>query len=226
MLSLLRSCIVCLAFSLTHALTPCILSFLQNTSSSVSVSSSTLVASSTAGSKSTPWSKNTPKVVSSALSFIETLYHAHKLHSDVVLFKDTWDILHGLMRVTTTKSADLTRRVERLIGLIDAAKQEKSPFGTMGNRKSLISLKPPLPNSSEGESFTFNGVTMRKMSSTEGNPSGTNGNDNGNNTLHSRDNSSGNNSLLAGISGGGGNNGNGGPSPLAMGRKVKEYTGK
>ena len=112
--------------------------------------------------------------------------------------------------------------MERLIGLIDATKQDKSPYGAIGNRKSLISLKPPLPNSGgDGESFTFNGVPMRKMSGAEDNTSGTN--NGGNNTLHSRDNSSGNNSLLAGISGGG--NGGGGPSPLAMGRKVKEYTG-
>lgn len=57
---------------------------------------------------------------------------------------------------------------------------------------------------------------MRKMS-------GNDDTNNNNNTLHSRDNSSGNNSLAANLSN---NNSGGGPSPLAMGRKVKEYTGK
>lgn len=190
----------------------------QNTSSSAASVSSTLTAGNNNNKASNIWSKHSTKVISSALCFIEALYHAHKLHTDAVLFKDTWDALHGLLRVTSTKSADLTRRVERLIGIVDASKQEKSPFTALQNRKSLISLKPPLPNSGEGESFTFNGVTMRKMS-------GNDDTNNNNNTLHSRDNSSGNNSLAANLNSNSGAGG-GGPSPLAMGRKVKEYTGK
>eukprot|EP00598_Pedospumella_elongata_P010879 CAMPEP_0184993778 /NCGR_PEP_ID=MMETSP1098-20130426/46766_1 /TAXON_ID=89044 /ORGANISM="Spumella elongata, Strain CCAP 955/1" /LENGTH=49 /DNA_ID= /DNA_START= /DNA_END= /DNA_ORIENTATION= len=48
-------------------------------SSSASVSSSALVPStaSTSSTKPSQWSKHTPKVISSALSYIETLYHAH-----------------------------------------------------------------------------------------------------------------------------------------------------
>lgn len=156
--------------------------------------SSTSNKNTTATSKG--WSKTTPKLIGSSLSFIESIYHANKL--DSILYKDTYDTLQLLLRTTTHKSTELARRIEKLLSTIDYSKQDKSG---MSSKKSLISLKPPLPTE---DSFLFNGVNIG---------GGSNGGSGGaqNTTLHSRENSSGNNSV--------------GPSPLAMGRKVKEYTG-
>lgn len=146
---------------------------------------------STGSTKKAAWGKSTGKAVGSVLSFIETVYQANKL--DSVLYKDTYDTLQALLRCTTHRSSDLTRRIEKLLTTIDTTKQNTI------HKRSLISLKPPLPTDEGG--FVFNGVNIGNTSTTTS----------GNSTLHSRENSSGNNST--------------GPSPLVLGRKVKEYAG-
>jgi hypothetical protein len=149
----------------------------------VAVASATL---STAAGK-VIWNKGTAKVVASALSFIETLYHMHKLAAETVVCKDTIECLGALLRIMVYKSTDLSRRIEKLLSFIDVFnKQPLVGMGMgMGTRgKSYLSLKPPLPSSGSsaslleaagtgagagaaspgagGGSFTFNGVPVRR----------------------------------------------------------------
>jgi hypothetical protein len=143
------------------------------------------------------WNKGTAKVVASVLSFIETVYHTHKLAVDALLYKETFDVLSALLRIMPYKSTDLTRRIERILPMIECLAKhplmEKAPG--FGSRKNLLSLKPPLPgNTASNEDaasggFLFNGVHLRKGEEGTSAPSG---------------------------------NGSSGSSPLVMGRRVRE----
>jgi hypothetical protein len=147
------------------------------------------------------WNKGTAKVVASVLSFIETVYHTHKLAVDALLYKDTFDVLSALLRIMPYKSMDLTRRIERILPMIECLAKhplmEKAPG--FGSRKNLLSLKPPLPGNTAASTedaasggFMFNGVHLRKGEEGSSAPSG---------------------------------NGSSGSSPLVMGRRVREAGG-
>ena len=154
------------------------------------------------------WNKGTAKVVSSVLSFIETVYHTHKLGVDALMYKDTFDCLGALLRIMPFKSTDLTRRIERILPMVECMAKhplmEKSPG--LGSKKSLLSLKPPLPSnagaqSEEGAGFMFNGVPMRRGGGAQSEDSSHTG------------------------SSAPGGSGTGSPSPLTMGRRVREFGG-
>jgi hypothetical protein len=80
------------------------------------------------------WSKNSLRLIGSVLTFVESVYVNTRLGTESIMNKDMFDSLWGLVRVLPPKHVDLTKRLEKLLTLMDGKGCKRAGDKTFGGK--------------------------------------------------------------------------------------------